>query len=157
MKGDLLVPECRSASPKYPCLATFAQVPPVNAGSQAALPASPRGAPAPARPGICAPGSGSRVWSQSVVPQHLPACELPTSEPRAKLRKKASTCRAPQAFMTAAGGERRPAEPGPGGPWTRTSKRSHLSRQRMGEAAAGEFANCNWSPSQSPGRDGREG
>ena len=75
-------------------------------------------------------GSESRVRSPPVLPRRLPACELPTSEPRARLRRKPSTCRARFTFMTPAEGEGNPAQAGREGPWTRTSKRSHLSRQR---------------------------
>lgn len=72
-----------------------------------------------------------------MLPRRLPAWELPTSEPRARLRRKPSTCRAAFALMAPAEGDGSPAESGPGAPWTRTSKRSHLSRQRLGSGGRG--------------------
>lgn len=90
------------------------------------------------------------------LPRRLPACELPTSEPRARLRRKPSTCRVRLTLMTPAEGEGRPAQAGREGRWTRASKRSHLSRQRPGSGGRG---GCEVQPEPEPGAgwQGRSG
>lgn len=87
------------------------------------VPADPESAPKPraagssvATPALRALGFGPQVPSLRVFSRLLPDCELPTSEPRARLRRKPSTCRAPFALMIQVDRERSPAESGPLGP-----------------------------------------
>lgn len=85
---------------------------------------------------------GSRpCWCPTVLvpsaPLNLPACELPTSEPRARLRRTPSTCRAELAHMIAAESEGSPAESGPGAPCTRTWKRGPPEPPRAGGGGGG--------------------
>lgn len=96
------------------------------------------------------------------APRRLPAWELPISEPRARLRRKPSTCSVPIALMTPAEGEGSPSRvwPGVGGGPGLGGHRSdsHLSSARIGgaAAAAAEVALCNWSRESESGA-GRQG